>query len=291
VTRKRAAIHAGLYAACCVTTTWLQGPVFAATLMGILTCHELGHYVAARVRGVPASLPYFIPLPISFGTMGAVISMDEPIRDRNALFDVGAAGPIAGLVVAIPLLVIGLQHSPVGPLVAGDSMEEGNSILYALLKHAVFGRWLPADGMDVQLGPMANAAWVGLFVTMVNLMPIGQLDGGHVARAVLGQRHEAWSQRMHIALPVVGLVVGGAMLAMALHAGKPLLGALSYAKDGAIPWLVWTAMLAVIRGRAGEYHPAVGDAPLDPTRRILALAVAIIFVVIFTPIPFRQVLT
>lgn len=289
MTRKRAALHAGLFAACCVTTTWLQGPVFAATLMGILTCHELGHYIAARIRGVPASLPYFIPLPFAYGTMGAVIQMDDPIQERDALFDVGAAGPIAGLLVAIPLLVVGLEHSALGPLKPGDSLE-GNSIFYALLKHAVFGRWLPSGGVDVQLGPMAEAAWFGILVTMINLIPIGQLDGGHVARAALGQRHELWSKRLHVALPVLGVVVGGVMAGIALHGGASIGKALHYAEAGVLPWVVWAILLAVIRGRSDDYHPPVGDTPLDRTRVVLAWGVAIVFVVIFTFVPFREVL-
>jgi membrane-associated protease RseP (regulator of RpoE activity) len=291
LTRKAVLVHLGLFLACCVTTTLYAGPAFGATLMGILTCHELGHYIAARVRGVDSSLPYFIPMPpfLTYGTMGAVITMDKPIEDRNALFDVGAAGPIAGLVVAIPLLVIGLELSP---LIAIDpnGTQEGNSILYALLKYAVFGRWLPGHGLDVDLHPMALAAWVGLFITMVNLLPIGQLDGGHVARAALGQSHEKWSQRLHIALPIVGLAVGSAMFVAALHAGRGVVSALGYAKFGVIPWLVWTVLLAILRGRAGEYHHAVDDAPLDPLRRRLALAMLIIFLLIATPVPFRPVL-
>jgi membrane-associated protease RseP (regulator of RpoE activity) len=248
--------------------------------------------VAARLRGVDVSLPYFIPLPLpppTLGTLGAVIRMRKPIEDRNALFDVGAAGPIAGLVVAIPLLAIGLSLSTIGPSAPGDS-QEGNSILYALIKYAVLGRWLPADGVDVQLHPMAFAAWVGLLVTMINLMPIGQLDGGHVARAALGQAHERWSARLHVLLPVIATVVFGVMLALALDAGRSLLSALNYAKDGAIPWLVWTLMLAWMRRSSGEYHPPVGDAPLDPVRRALAFGMLLVFVLIATPVPFRQIL-
>lgn len=286
---KRYAIHAALFVACCATTTWLVGPVFSATLMGILTCHELGHYIAARVRGVPASLPYFIPLPFSIGTMGAVITMSE-IPDRDALFDVGVAGPIAGFVVALPLLVIGLVHSPLGPIHTGDGLE-GNSILYALAKYAVFGQWLPSRTVDVQLGPMADAAWFGIFITMINLIPIGQLDGGHVARALLGNQHERWSRRLHIALPVVGVVVFAGMLVQALVRGAGVLGAMAYAKDGGIPWLVWAVLLLVLRSRAGGmYHPPVTEAPLSPGRRRLAIAVLILFVAIFTPVPWRSAL-
>jgi membrane-associated protease RseP (regulator of RpoE activity) len=289
VTRRQALVHGGLFVACCITTTWLGGAAFGATLMGILMCHELGHYVVARHHRVDVSLPYFIPLPISLGTMGAVIRMRSPIDDRRALFDVGASGPVAGLIVAIPLLVIGLQLSTVGPSPA-DGSQEGNSILYALLKYAVFGRWLPGDGVDVQLHPMAFAAWVGLLVTMINLMPIGQLDGGHVARAALGQRHERWSARLHVALPIIGAAVGGVMFAIALHAGRDVVGAVDYAKDGIIPWLVWTLLLGWMRRSAGEYHPPVGDAPLDPLRRALAIGMLILFVLIATPVPFRQIL-
>ncbi len=285
-------IHVVLFLASCATTWWHGGPWFAATLMGILVCHEFGHYFVSRHHGVEVSLPYFIPLPpqISLGTLGAVIKMDNPITDRNKLFDVGAAGPIAGLVVAIPLLVIGLTLSEVGP-VNPENMIEGNSVLYALLKYAVFGRWLPADGVDVNLHPMAIAAWVGLLVTMINLMPIGQLDGGHIARAALGQAHERWSGRFHILLPIIGLVVSGTMFTVAMTEGHDWVDALAYAKHGAIPWLMWTVLLAVMRRQGGgEYHPPVEDTPLDPKRRLRALGMLLVFLLIATPVPFRPVL-
>jgi Zn-dependent protease len=300
---RRPLVHAGLFLACCVTT-WLAGELgsddayahpglfFSGTLMGILACHEAGHYVVGRRHRIPVSLPYFIPLPplISLGTLGAVIRMDAPIRDRNRLFDVGAAGPIAGLVVAIPLLVVGLTLSELGPPSPSATIE-GNSILYALLKYAVFGRWLPGDGLDVQLHPMAFAAWVGILVTMINLLPIGQLDGGHVARAALGDhRHERLSAWLHVALPAIGLVVGGAMLATALAAGRDLADALGYASHGAMPWCMWALLLALMRRRAGEYHPSVGDVPLSPHRRAASIALAIVFLLIATPVPFRPVL-
>ncbi|MBV8760770.1 MAG: site-2 protease family protein [Deltaproteobacteria bacterium] len=291
MTRRDALIHASLFVACCITTTIANGPVFAATLMGILTCHEFGHYIAGRRRGIDVSLPYFIPMPpvATFGTLGAVIRMGRGVEDRNKLFDVGASGPVAGMLAAVPLLAIGLSLSQVGPL-KPDDMIEGNSILYALLKLAVFHRWLPSGGMDVQLHPMASAAWVGLLVTMINLIPIGQLDGGHIARAALGDAHETWSARLHKALPVIGIVVGGVMFAMALHAGRTPLSALNYAKDGLIPWMIWALLLGWMRRSAGEYHPPVSDVPLDPGRRRAAIAMLILFVAIVTPVPFRQVL-
>ena len=291
ISSRDAAIHLGLFAACCATTAWSGGPYFAATLMGILLCHELGHYVIGRRRGVDVSLPYFIPVPpvITLGTLGAVIRMRKPIADRNILFDVGAAGPIAGLVIAIPLLVVGLYLSDIGAT-RPDDMIEGNSILYALLKYAVFGRWLPSGGIDVQLHPMAFAGWVGLLITMINLMPIGQLDGGHIARAVLGQSHETWSRRLHVALPILGVVTGGVMFVVARRAGRGALDALAYAQSGLLPWLVWTLMLGWMRRQAGEYHPPVGETPLAPRRRRYAVAMLVIFLLIATPVPFRPAL-
>ncbi len=277
-----------LFATSCATTWWFGGPYFSAALMGILVCHEFGHYFVGVHHGVDMSLPYFIPLPpqVSLGTLGAVIRMRKPIEDRGKLFDVGAAGPIAGLVVAIPLLVIGLSMSTVGPA-SPDEMIEGPSILYMLIKYAMFGRWLPGDGLDVHLHPMAFAAWVGLLVTFINLLPIGQLDGGHVARALLGQRHELLSKRLHIVLPLVGLTVGGVMFGFAHAAGRDALGSLSYASYGAIPWTVWAVMLAIMRRQGGEYHPPVGEAPLDRARRWRAIGMLIVFLLIATPVPFR----
>jgi Zn-dependent protease len=298
ITRREIAIHGGLFLACCVTT-WIAaeigergtGVYFAGTLMGILAFHEAGHYIASRHHGVEVSLPYFIPLPpvVSLGTLGAVIKMDKPIEDRNKLFDVGASGPIAGLVIAIPLLVVGLNLSEVKAPDPNGAIE-GNSILYALLKYAVFGEWLPGNGRDVNLHPMAFAGWVGLLITMINLMPIGQLDGGHVARAALGDRHEKLSERLHVVLPIIGIVAAGAMFLIARDAGKDTVDALSYAKYGAIPWFTWTLLLAVMRRRAGEYHPPVGDVPLDPRRRLQAIGMLVVFCLIATPVPFRPVL-
>ena len=291
LTPRDVAIHVGLFVACCITTYWTGGVYFSATLMGILVCHEAGHYFVGRYHKIPVSPPYFIPLPpmISLGTLGAVIRMDKPITDRNQLFDVGAAGPIAGLVVAIPALVVGLWLSELGPP-NPEGVIEGNSVLYILLKYAMFGRWLPDGNVDVILHPMALAAWVGLLVTMINLLPIGQLDGGHVARAALGDRHESLSARLHLVLPVIGLVVGSVMFWLARDAGRDVLGSLRYAVYGVSPWWMWALLLYAMRRQAGEYHPAVADVPLDPRRRWQAIAVAIVFALIATPVPFRPVL-
>jgi membrane-associated protease RseP (regulator of RpoE activity) len=156
----------------------------------------------------------------------------------------------------------------------------------------VFGQWLPVEGpggYDVQLHPMAFAAWVGLLVTMINLLPIGQLDGGHLARTILGDRHEQWSRRLHLAMPVIGAVLAGLLFARALSAGKPLMEALSYSSHGILPWASWSLLLLLMR-RSGEYHPPVDAVPLDPRRRRLAYAMAVLFLLIFTPVPFRPTL-
>jgi len=300
VTRRDVLLHGGLFVACCVTTTIVGtlnhgtlalGVAFGGTLMGILACHELGHYVVGRRHRVDVSLPYFIPLPPigTLGTMGAVIRMRQPIEDRGKLFDVGAAGPVAGLLIAIPLLVIGLYLSDLAPQKAGDNLE-GNSILYALLKYAVFGRWLPGGGMDVRLHPMGFAGWVGLLVTMINLMPIGQLDGGHIAKAALGDAHEKWSERLHVLLPIIGVTVAAVMVVEARNVGRDWGESFDYASSGLIPWLIWTVLLGWMRRQAGEYHPPVGATPLDPTRKGLSVGMLIIFVLIATPVPFRTVL-
>lgn len=288
LTWRRAAVHLGLFLAACGTTYGFGGVWFSFTLMSILVCHELGHYVAARLHRVPASLPYFIPLPpqISLGTLGAVIKMPRAIRQRARLFDVGVAGPLAGVAVALPLLLLGLSRSQVGPIPPGNILE-GNSLLYLACKLLVLGRVLPADGVDVQLHPMAFAAWVGLLVTMINLIPIGQLDGGHLARAVLGERHELWSRRLHVILPLVGAALAAGMLATALAHGLSLWAALRYASYGGLPWLTWAVLLLLMRRSAGEYHPPVDDKPLDGRRRLVALGVAFLFLMIFTPVPFR----
>ena len=245
LTVRQLALHVGLFVAACATTTWAGGVAFAATLMGILLCHEMGHYIAARRYGLDVSPPYFIPLPpqISLGTLGAIIKMRQPIRDRDQLLVVGAAGPLAGLVVAIPCLIIGLALSDVGTIAPG-SMLEGTSALYAAFKLTLFGRWLPHGTDDVQLHPMAFAAWYGLLVTMINLVPIGQLDGGHVMRAWLGERHERLSGLFHWALLGVGAIAGGVLFAQARAADLGTVAAAEYALAGVLPWLVWAVALA-----------------------------------------------
>ena len=296
-------MHALLFVVTCGTTfvagaqlagsfSAAAGAWFAGTLMTILLCHEMGHYLVARRHRLDVSLPYFIPLPpfISLGTMGAVIRMRRPISDRNQLIDVGAAGPLAGLVAAIPLLLVGLSLSPLSASPPDGAVIEGNSIAYLALKFLVHGQYLPAaDGTDVQLHPMAFAAWVGLLITMINLIPIGQLDGGHIASAWLGPRHERLSGWLHRLLLVVGASVVAFLFAEARAAGWSWQDALSRAAVAGMPWLVWAILLLVMRRMSGGvYHPPVEGEPLSPGRRALGVVMVIVFVLLFTPIPLRE---
>ena len=186
----------------------LDGLPFAVTLLGILGTHEFGHYFAARRYGASVSLPYFIPAPppfFMFGTLGAVIRMRSPARDRNALLDIAVAGPLAGLVVALPALWLGLAWSTVAKIPAGGAtMEFGDSLLMRAMVYAVFGALPP--GADVFVHPVALAGWVGLFVTALNLFPVGQLDGGRIAYALFRGRHRQVSLATVAALVVLGLV-------------------------------------------------------------------------------------
>jgi membrane-associated protease RseP (regulator of RpoE activity) len=300
----RYGLHLGLFLATCGTTflsgsgfgssfNAVNGFYFAGTIMTILFCHEMGHFLVAKRHGIAASLPFFIPLPpfISLGTLGAVIQMDSPIEDRNKLIDVGAAGPLAGLVVAIPLLIYGLSLSPLGVTPSGQgAMMEGNSILYLALKYLVHGMVLPTEaGLDVQLHPMAFAAWVGLLITMINLLPIGQLDGGHIACAALGDKHESFSRVLHWLLLLVGLSVVAWLTTRYVAGGLSLGAGLSSAFKAGMPWLVWAGLLLVMRRMSdGRYHPPVGQGRLTRGRTWLVIVMVIILILIFTPIPLRE---
>jgi membrane-associated protease RseP (regulator of RpoE activity) len=270
-----------------------DGLTFSIPLMTILLCHEMGHYIAARIHRVPASLPYFVPLPPGigmFGTMGAVI-LQSRTSDRRKLIDIGAAGPLAGLMVAIPVLAYGLYLSPVGPIEGG--FQEGNSLLYAVLKRLVLGMWLPNNGVDVNLHPVAFAGWAGLLVTMLNLLPVGQLDGGHVAIAFFGNPYGRVSQFMRrMLLPLAVLVTVTVYtttsqdLVRAGLSGK--LSPWSIAIPAGSVWLVWYVMLGILRRVSGGIdHPPVDDRPLPQSRALLFWAVVLSFVLIFMPVPFR----
>lgn len=264
-----------------------NGWPFAVAMLGILASHEFGHYLMGRHHGVHVSLPYFIPLPFSqFGTVGAFISMKESPKNRKILLDIGIAGPLAGLVAAVPVLLLGLSLSQINPLVAapGQPMQlEGNSILYLAAKFAVFGQLLPAPasygeagpllywlryfftatplpvgGIDVTLHPVAWAGWAGLLVTTLNLIPAGQLDGGHVMYVLFGR---ARAQRIFpfilAALVVLGFLWSG--------------------------WWLWAGFIFFL-GRAYA-EPLDQITPLDNQRKALALLALIVFILTFIPVP------
>lgn len=255
----------------------------ALPLLGILLVHELGHYIASRIHRVPASPPYFLPLPFVslFGTLGALITMNDRIRSRKALLDIGAAGPIAGMIVAIPVLCLGLSMSTIEPRSTTLYTQEGQSILYWLMKRLVLGE-IPPD-KDVFLHPMAFAGWGGFFLTMINLLPWGQLDGGHIAYALLGNRQHriaTWVRR--------GLLVAFAynlyalVLPVLLHRSTQSLG---MAIGNSMFWLVWYGITGAMSRFAGADHPPFEPAPLSFGRKVIAVSCLALFVLLFLPTP------
>jgi membrane-associated protease RseP (regulator of RpoE activity) len=238
----------------------LSGVPFAFTLLAILGTHEFGHYFTARYHGAAVSLPYFIPAPppFLFGTLGAIIRMSSTVRDRNALFDIAVAGPLAGLVVAIPALMLGLGWSAVALVPPGGHIVFGDSLLMRLLVYLIFGR-IP-EGMDVFVHPVALAGWVGLFVTALNLFPVGQLDGGRIAYALFGRHH-----RMVGYLTVSGLVG---------------LGMVTWSPN----WFVWAALVFFFVGF--RHSPPLDDVTsLTPRRRLLGYLCLILLVLLIPPVP------
>lgn len=257
----------------------LSGLPFALTLLGILSAHEFGHYFAARYHKVAVTLPYFLPMPLGFGTLGAFIRLNEPVPDRRKLFDIGVAGPLAGLVLAVPLLLYGLSTSPVLPPRAVEgAVLEGNSLLYYYAKVFVLGQPLPnpVTGMDVFMNDITFAAWIGLLVTALNLLPLGQLDGGHTVFALFGKRAR---------------LINGAALVGLLLLGIAGLDVVQARIDGleTIGWSGWFIWLLLINLLGGPFHPPALDdvTELDPRRRWIGYAVIALFVLTFVPVPLR----
>jgi membrane-associated protease RseP (regulator of RpoE activity) len=267
-------IHAGLFLATLLTTliagalqqginplesplsVW-RGIPFSFTLIIILASHEFGHYFMAKRYAVDVTLPYFIPALSFIGTFGAFIKMKSPILDRRMLLDIGAAGPVAGMVVALPVLLVGLMLSDVRPASSGTGTNLGSSQLFSLLSWIAHGS-LPTE-MDIVLHPIAFSGWIGLLVTCLNLLPVGQLDGGHVAYAVFGRRQRGLARIIFLLLILLGLTSWTG-------------------------WLVWAAILYLM----GLDHPPVVYEwiPLDRRRLIIGWAAMGIFVMTFTPAPF-----
>jgi membrane-associated protease RseP (regulator of RpoE activity) len=267
-----------------ITHLWVGWP-FAVSLLAILGTHEFGHYFVGRARGAAVTLPYFIPFPFSpIGTMGAFIQMKSIPRNKRALFDLAVAGPLAGLVVAIPVLLLGLSQSSLGTVTKfPGAFAEGNSLLYLLVKLVVFGKLLPASGnlnglpllyhwisyffigspspvgsTDVMINQVAWAGWVGLLVTFLNLIPVGQLDGGHVIFTVFGRR--------------VNRIVPVILVFMVL---------LGFFWSG---WWLW-AFLVFVLGRS-HAEPLDQITQLDPRRKALAVLMLVIFLIVLMPVPF-----
>lgn len=245
-----------------------MGLAFSLTALTILFAHEMGHYVACRRYGISSTLPYFLPVPFNFGTFGAFIKIKTPIQSKRQLFDVGIAGPIAGFVALIPFLFYGIAHSRPGPLLeAGPADEIGGLVLLPghclateLVTWLFHGRLEP--GMVLNLHPVAYGAWLGLLATAINLLPLGQLDGGHILYAATGRLQR------RLALPLWAF-----------------LGLMGYYWPG---WLLWCFIILLI----GLYHPPVYDEtePLDAKRRLLAWLALAMFVLSFMPVPIREVL-
>jgi membrane-associated protease RseP (regulator of RpoE activity) len=263
-------------------SAFVTGAYQAVSLLGILLVHEAGHYIASRLHRVPASLPFFVPLPfLGFGTLGAVITMNDRIRSRKALLDIGAAGPIAGMVVALPILYVGLRMSEVTPLGKDGYIQEGQSILYWLMKRVAVGP-IP-EGSDVMLHPMAFAGWGGLFLTMLNLLPWGQLDGGHIAFALFGKdqhRFARWFRSgllLAFAYNVVMFLIP-ALLQRSRQTWVEALGTCSF-------WLIWYGITGAMKHFAGEDHPPFEPAPLGRPRQLVAIGCLVLFVLLFLPTP------
>jgi membrane-associated protease RseP (regulator of RpoE activity) len=267
-----------------------NGLMYMGAIMSILLSHEMGHYIMARRNRVPASLPYFIPMPfLLFGTFGAVIVMKGRIRSRNALMEVGAAGPLAGMAVALPVLIIGLSMSKISPIPEG-ALIEGQSLIYMAIKRIIVGP-IPT-GMDVMLHPMAWAGWIGLLVTMLNLLPIGQLDGGHIFYALFGKAHDKVSRLFLAGLFVLGLGIMGysTVAAMRLHLDGDAF--LSRVLTG-MNWVVLGLMLLIAFGRKkgrGLSHPPTDDDSLSLRHRLVGIGCLVLFVLCFMPVPIQTAL-
>lgn len=233
---------------------------YTAALLGFLASHEMGHYFMCKFYGIDASLPYFLPNPVIFGTFGAVIRIRSPIRNKRALFDIGIAGPLAGFAVALPILIFGMAYSEVIPI--GQIESDGSYWILGepLLQKAV--SWLMFLGtadFDLVMSPLAMVGWFGCLVTAINLLPVSQLDGGHILYSIFGKRH------FYVSLAVIVT-----MVTLALTTNY-------------YGWLVWAVLILIL----GLRHPPLANeaVALDGKRHILAAVAFIICVICFIPVP------
>ena len=241
--------------------SWASGLWYSVPMLLILGAHEFGHYIYCRKRSVDASLPYFLPAPLPLtGTLGAVIRIKEAFPTTRALFDIGVAGPIAGFVVLVPLLYWGLAHSAVVSFPTTDGLIYfGEPLLLKAMAYWHFGTLPP--GVDITLHPVAFAAWFGMLATALNLLPFGQLDGGHIAYAVFGPRART-----------VSIVTLGAIVLLTVRS---------------LSWMLTALVMLAMAIFLGLRHPRVLDEtePLDSTRLLVAALAAVIFLLCFTPVP------
>lgn len=239
----------------------ITGLPLSISLLFILGTHEFGHYLAARRHGVETTLPMFIPgppLPPMLGTFGAIIRIKSPISTKNSLVDIGASGPLAGFIVAIIVTIIGLKHSAFVDITNFEnSFALGEPLIFDILKGLIIG--VTPAGKSLMLSPIAYAGWIGFLVTAINLLPIGQLDGGHLVYAILGKRHRIFSIAMIACLMVLGYFYWPG-------------------------WYIWGALIAVLALK----HPPVSDQarPLDAKRIVVIAACLAVFILTFMPAPF-----
>jgi membrane-associated protease RseP (regulator of RpoE activity) len=253
-----------LFLACCVSTYLVGGLTYSVAVMGILLCHELGHYVQARRYHVPASLPYFIPFPFSpIGTMGAVIAMRGHMGSRKALYDIGISGPLAGLVPTIICCMIGISWSYVGEIPKGPglaSLQFGEPLLFKWMTRWYFGPL--SEGQTVFIHPLGFAGWVGMFITALNLIPIGQLDGGHVLYAMIGRRAHT------VAYVLIAVAIG-----FMVYSG----------------YYAFILMLMLLMLMGPKHPPTANDrVPLGTVRYVLGWLALAFILIGFTPMPITQ---
>ncbi len=242
----------------------LSGLAFSVPLLVILSAHEFGHYIACRIHNVDATLPFYLPMPLPpTGTLGAVIRIKEPFPSKRALFDIGVAGPIAGFIMLIPFLYWGITQSTLGPVQHLQNVPEyGEPLLFRLLAHLHFGS-IP-DQSEVYISPMAFAGWWGMLATALNLMPFGQLDGGHIIYSLLGRRSK------YVSIATVVVAMGLTVMSLS--------------------WISVTIMMLVMAFFLGVQHPRIfdEDTPLDPRRKLVALFALVMFVLCFTSAPVQM---